>query len=172
MNEEQPPPPMGENRVWTLSAYIEKNEALRRADANLQEERFTAAKDAVNAALVAQKELVSAAFASSEKAIVKAEEAQKSYNSNHNDLTRMMDQQYERMIPRTEAIDKIDGVRAELSAKLDVLRGEVGGLRESRSAGEGKSKGVDSSVALAISGVMMLLSVIGLAFTVYRLMSK
>ena len=46
--------------------------------------------------------LTNAAFQASKEAIVKAETAQNSYNSTHNELSRKMDGQYKEMTPRSE----------------------------------------------------------------------
>lgn len=120
---------------------------------------------AVQAALAAQKELTSSTFSSSEKAITKAEEAQKSYNQTHNDLSRKMDEQYKEMMPRSESLarheanehryqelkDDFSTIRGEFKEDLSKMRielmKEIGGLRESRSEGAGKQSVADPMLA-------------------------
>ena len=90
---------------------------------------FSASRDAVASALAAQKELTNGAFASSEKAIVKAEEAQKAYNQSHNDLARKMDDQSKATMPRTET-----------ESRFANLEEKINGLREFKSEGRGMEK--------------------------------
>ena len=122
---------------------------------------FTASRDAVASALAAQKELTNGAFASSEKAIVKAEEAQKSYNASHNDLARKMDEQNKATMPRTET-----------ESRMANIEGKINDLREGRSRMIGKDQalsdagvatrwviGLAIAVALAIAGNVITLGV-------------
>src|ERR1700682_2667136 len=81
-------------------------------------QQFRAAEIAVAAAFNAQKELTNAAFVSSREAIGKAEEAQKAYNTVHNDIGRQMDKQAEGMLPRPEAI----GMFKATDEKLNVMQ--------------------------------------------------
>jgi hypothetical protein len=108
LDEESPP-------VISIREFIER--ILEERD-RLYTVRFEASKTAVDAALIAQKESVANAFLSSEKAIVKAEEAQKAYNVAHNDLSRKMDEQSKGTIPRSEIMvllrvieDKVEAQR-------------------------------------------------------------
>lgn len=103
---------------------------------------FDASQTAVTAALAAQKELTQAAFQSSEKAIVKAENAQSSYNTTHNDLSRKMDAQYEHMMPRHEA-----------HALLDALKDKVTALEKTLAAGSGKSAGLSAGWGYLVGAV-------------------
>lgn len=91
--------------------------------------RFEEAKTAVNAALIAQKESVTSAFLASEKAIVKAEEAQKAYNVAHNDLSRKMDEQNKGTMPRPEILalfkasdDKAETMRIFFDSRIESQR--------------------------------------------------
>lgn len=121
---------------------------------------FTAGDKAVSAALAAAKEQTRDAFNSSEKAIVKAEEAQKSYNTSHNDLARKMDEQNKATMPRME----IDSRFKNLEEKIALLSGSF-------SAGSGMQVGAretkeDSraAVSIVISIVSVLLAVGGIIF--------
>lgn len=110
------------------------------------------------AALRALKELTAAAFVASEKAIVKAEEAQFAYNSTHNDLARKMDAQYKEMVPRAEANLKWDGFEKDLVE----LRKDISGLREAKSELGGKFSGsqVVFSYIFAILGLLAAVAAI------------
>ena len=131
---------------WTLASYIAHNEALR-----------VVADSALKSALAAQKELVAAAFAASEKAIQKAEDAQRAYNANHNDLSRKMEEREKETITRREALDKIEALQKQIAE-----------LRESRSEVDGKSKGADAGLALLFAVVGLLLGGLSLAVALYR----
>lgn len=119
-------------------------------------QQFKNSEQAVKDALTANKEQTSAAFAASKEAINKAEEAQRSYNQTHNDLTRKMDAQYKEMVPASEArlkwesVDKEvtdtrremalirESLPREVSSLRSELMKEIQGLRESRSEGGGR----------------------------------
>lgn len=105
----------------------------------LYTERDNSRRTAVEAALAAAKENTANAFNASEKAIVKAEEAQKSYNASHNDLARKMDDQSKATMPRAEnesrlrsLEEKINEVRNAFSAEGGVLVGSKATKDESR----------------------------------------
>lgn len=121
---------------------------------------FTAGDKAVSAALAAAKEQTRDAFNSSEKAIVKAEEAQKSYNASHNDLARKMDEQNKATMPRME----IDSRFKNLEEKLALLTGSF-------TAGSGMQTGAQvakddhrANISLLISIISVLVVVGGVIF--------
>jgi hypothetical protein len=87
---------------WTIETLKEHLLMLIEANDKRYKEESDNQKLAVKDALAAQKELTVAAFNSSEKAIVKAEEAQRSYNVNHNDLLRQMKELTATFITRKE----------------------------------------------------------------------
>lgn len=80
----------------------------------LYKERDESRKTAVDAALTAVKEQTKDSFVASEKAIVKAEEAQKAYNSSHNDLARKMDDQNKATMPRPEAQQRFSALEEKI----------------------------------------------------------
>lgn len=160
---------------------------------SLMAQGFDSQKEAVQAALAAQKELTNAAFASSEKAITKAEEAQKSYNQTHNDLSRKMDEQYKEMMPRSESLarhganeiryqelkDDFSKLRVEVKDDFSKMRielmKEIGGLRESRSEGAGEKGGRMSQqqlmmmiVSLVAALIVIGSAVVGIAFAIRK----
>jgi hypothetical protein len=184
--------------AWTLETLKEYLVSRIDSHSKLQDERdrlymgkFGDGKIAVDDALKAQKELTNASFASSEKAIVKAEESQKSYNEGHNDLSRKMEVQYGLMMPRAEAVaefrsilEKIDSaktnsdervaamesnfnrilteVRTGFEKRDDARGAEVNAVREQVTAMQGKTSGFNSAWAILASGVMIVVSLAGL----------
>ena len=126
-----------------LHALQERVNAMR----ELMDERdkryavqFEAGSTAVSTALAAQKELTSAAFASSEKANAKTEDAQSSYNERTNELRGAMSDQSKTLLPRSEA----DARFSSLEEKIDESKKQVASLRESRSSGFGKDEATES----------------------------
>jgi hypothetical protein len=129
--------------------------------------RARAAEIAVQAALLAQKEQTKDAFAASEKAIVKAEQAQTAYNVAHNDLSRKLDEQNKATIPRPEitalfgAFDqKLDAMRASFEKDIETITTDIRSLRESRSETGGakiNSREIFGYI-IAIVGVLIALS--------------
>jgi hypothetical protein len=126
----------------------------------LYKERHEAADKAITAALTAQKETTSAAFAASKEAIVKAENSQNSYNTSHNDLIKKQEQ----MIPRPE----VDRIVQAWEEKFNDLKKEVAALKEFRSGGIGEkealasnrlqhnwSVGIQVVVAIFVSGIVV-----------------
>jgi hypothetical protein len=112
----------------------------------LYDTRFRAGEIAVNAALAAQKELTNAAFAASEKAIVKAEEAQKDYNQRSNEFRGQLDDQAKSFITRIEISilfkaqdDRITKMEEQQAKDVSLLRAEIQGLRETRSQTVGET---------------------------------
>jgi len=87
----------------------------------LYKERDDSRRTAVDAALAAVKEQTKSSFEASEKAIVKAEEAQKAYNQTHNDLTRKMDQQGKETMPRPETESRLHGLEEKINDLRDVI---------------------------------------------------
>jgi chromosome segregation ATPase len=173
-------PPGGWN-VDTLKEYIERRVAeLERSDQalkNITDERdrlykerdearrtavdaaLAAAKAAVDAALIAVKEQTKASFEASEKAIVKAEEAQKSYNQSHNDLARKMDEQNKATMPRTESESRFRTLEEKINDLRESRSGEVGGAH-GRVAVKDESR---ANLAAAIALLSLLLALVALA---------
>lgn len=90
----------------------------------LYKERDESRRIAVDAALAAAKEQTKASFDASEKAIGKAEEAQKAYNTAHNDLSKKLDEQNKATIPRLESEQRMKAIEI----KIDEVRSAVGVL--------------------------------------------
>jgi hypothetical protein len=128
------------NDLHALTAKFETFEKLMDERHDRYRERDDSRKVAVADALAAVKEQTSAAFLSSEKAIVKAEEAQKSYNERTNELRGTLDDQARMLLPRAEADARFQG----FEEKVDDVKKQVAGLRESRSSGYGKDEATDA----------------------------
>ena len=130
----------------------------------LYDVRFRAAEAAVGAALAAQEKGTNAAFNASEKAISKAEDAQREYNIRSNEFRGQLDDQAKTLMPRPETSalfknmdDKVSNIRNELNSRIDTSNKEIASLRESRSEGGGRSTGLQAMwgyilAALAIVG--------------------
>lgn len=93
------------------------------------EARFRAAEIAVEAALLAEGAKTKDAFASSEKAIDKAEEAQREYNQRSNEFRGQLDDQAKLLMARVEALslfgasdNKLETMRAFFESRLDSQR--------------------------------------------------
>jgi len=143
-------------------------------------ERFAAIKEMIQAEITAQKEAVTAAFASTQTAITKAEQAQKEYNALHNDLVRKMDDQAHELIQRVEAMnlfkvgnDRMDEQRTFLETKVDTQRiafektidkinGDISALRDVVSASSGQISGNQRAINLVIAVGGILIGIAGL----------
>jgi hypothetical protein len=123
-------------RVEAIRLAIAHERELRVEADRRYEDRFRGAEGAVAAALAAQKELTSAAFASSEKAIVKAEDAQREYNVRSNEFRGQLDDQAKTLMPRIETENRF----GTMDAKVEEIKKELASLRESRSSGWGKDQ--------------------------------
>jgi hypothetical protein len=112
--------------------------------------------------LDAHKHATAEKFASNDKAITKAEQAQNAYNLTHNDLARKMDHQYDQMMPRPEA-----------NAKFEAITKEVNDLRESRGESVGgRERGQrDRSQNLVIVG-LVISTVLGLLLALVEFSHK
>ena len=119
-----------------FTLWLERLETFYEERDRRYEDRFKAQETAVAAALASSEKLTGAAFAASKEAIVKAETAQTTYNTSHNDLTRKMDEQYKQMMPRPESDAKFEA-RDE---KIEELKKEISVLREARSKSGGREE--------------------------------
>jgi len=177
---------------WNLSDAIASVEALTRlvnANDRLYAERSNAGKIAIDAALLAQKELnhmtqsaskeavttamtaaekaTAAAFASAEKAVQKAEVAQTAYNERSNEFRAALDDAQKLMISRPEFTQTIAGVQE----KIELTRRELLELREWRSNTVGSVSALregkvdtSTSTALWISVAAVGVSILAFVF--------
>src|SRR4030095_3890490 len=110
---------------------------------------------AVNAALAAQDKQTTTSFQASEKAVLKAEEAQREYNVRSNEFRGQLDDQAKMLMPRSEVMallkameEKVIAVKSEIDTRINGyadsmeksyqdVRKDIQGLREYRSAASG-----------------------------------
>ena len=167
-----------------LISEIDKLRQVANERDRLYNNQFEDAKNSVLTALIAQKEAVAAAFLASEKAIVKAEEAQKAYNLSHNDLNRKLDDQNKATMPRIEVVglfkafdDKLLFMQQNIDSKLEAARlsnekvyeafqKDIASLRESRSLLEGKATqtSVTAAQVIAVLGLMIAIAAVVVRF--------
>lgn len=124
----------------------------------LYKERDEFRRVAVDAALIAQKEQVQFAFEASEKAIVKAENAQKDYNVRSNEFRGQLDDQAKRLIARTEVETLIKNIEEKISAQVVDVRQ----LRIDFALGSGAKVGHRETVTDGRAWLGVVISAIGL----------
>lgn len=95
----------------------------------LYQQKFASGEVALSAALVAQEKSVASAFAASDKAITKAEDAQREYNARSNEFRGQLDDQAKSFMVRTEVTallrqfdEKLETSKQELGRRIDELR--------------------------------------------------
>lgn len=149
-------------------------------DANYKTQ-FANAKESVTVALLAQEKAVGAAFIASEKAIEKAEGAQKDYNNRSNEFRGQLDDQAKTLMPRVETAglfknvdEKISTLSSSIDEKLaaskisnekvfEAIIKEIAGLRESRSEGVGKGRGANDFWAYLVAGIGVVATILAIA---------
>jgi hypothetical protein len=126
--------------VDTLKEYF-RSELQALTDKMNERDRFYLGQ------IAEQKNLNANSFASSEKAIEKAETAQKEYNARSNEFRGQLDDQAKTLMARTEVLamlkaanDKSDVSNNALDRRIDKVDAEIVALREFRSEGGGKDK--------------------------------
>ena len=141
--------------------------------------RFRASETAMSAALTAQEKQTNASFTASEKAIVKAEDAQREYNVRSNEFRGQLDDQAKLLMPRSEALiatraldDKLGGIKGELERRLEAINKELASLRESRSESTGRDMGSHAVWGYLLAAITVVGSLVGLAFSIYQLGAK
>lgn len=142
----------------------------------LYDVRFKAAETAVNAALAAQEKQTSASFLASEKAIVKAEDAQREYNVRSNEFRGQLDDQAKLLMPRSEAAvsyhaleDKLGSNKGEFERRFENISKEIAGLRESRSEISGKTIGSHAMWGYVLAAISVAGALLTAAIALFRL---
>jgi chromosome segregation ATPase len=147
------------NELHALQAEFQSFRGLMDERDRRYDGMFSASKTAVDAALAAQKENTQSAFVSSEKAIVKAEDAQRAYNTAHNDLARKMDEQSKGTMPRSETESRFAGAHAEVDTRMHAVEEKIAELRESMATSGGKGLGMRDMwgwiLGAAVAGAML-----------------
>ena len=121
------------------------------------EERFTA-----------MDEKTSLALAGSEKAVSKAETATEKRFDAVNEFRGTLSDQTATLLPRAEASARF----AAYDGKFEDVKKELGSLRESRSSGEGKEKGVQHNITMIFAVIATLISLATLLALVLQRTSK
>lgn len=146
-----------------LLAKLESSREILDERDRLYKERDDARRTAVDAALAAVKEQTKASFDASEKAIVKAEEAQKSYNQSHNDLARKMDEQGKATMPRSETESRFNA----MEEKIGTLREQAGIFNGERRGGTILKDESRANLSLIVSIIGMLVAVATVAAVLF-----
>jgi ribonuclease D len=142
-----------EQRLKAIREVIDERDRLYK-------ERDEARRIAVDAALMAVKEQTKASFEASEKAIVKAEDAQRSYNQSHNDLARKMEDQNKATMPRPET-----------EARFHALEEKVNELRTAGATGGGVALGGKVVKDESRANLAAVVGLIALAVVLWRALS-
>jgi len=152
-----------------MSVKLESGVGLREYFERIIDERERLADtrfEAVYAAQTAAEKQVAIAFAASEKAIVKAEEAQREYNIRSNEFRGQLDDQAKTLMPRAETDarfnsleDKFALIQKSMDIKVEEVKKDVISLRESRSESGGKAQGLSGGWAAAV-GILGLVSLV------------
>ncbi len=119
----------------------------------LYKERNDSQRTAVDAALTAVKENTKSSFDASEKAIVKAEDAQREYNIRSNEFRGQLDDQAKTLMPRPEALtmfksveEKLQVYKSDFDVRVERVMHEIQVLREMQSSREGMRSVADPQV--------------------------
>lgn len=128
----------------------------------LYKERDEFRRVAVDAALIAAKEQVQVSFEASEKAIVKAENAQREYNIRSNEFRGQLDDQAKRLISRDEVVLMFKG-QEEKNIRYDT---DIRQLREALAAGSGSKAGSREVLSDSRAWVSLVISAVGLLMAI------
>ncbi len=125
---------------------------------------FSVMDERMKQAVASLKELNSAAFAASEKAIGKAEQAQSEYNIRSNEFRGQLDDQAKMLMPRSETEstfsthrELIDRAREEARGNTELLRKEVIALQQEASKYRGRA---DYSIPLIMLAVSVMVGLV------------
>jgi hypothetical protein len=159
-----------DGKVDTINEKIKNLHNLIDERDRLYSERNTTQKVAVDAALTAAKEQTGASFASSEKAIVKAENAQSEYNARSNEFRATLADQAERLASKTELVTVNKNLEDKISRHDDDIRILREALSKTTGKDEIKTTGKADNlifIAIIIQTIMMLLGFAGFALALF-----
>jgi hypothetical protein len=152
--------------IKVLDERITRERELREAFAKLMDERdrgyenrFKAQETAIGSALTAQEKLTSASFASSEKAVIKAEDAQREYNARSNEFRGQLDDQAKMLLPRSEAETRFNS----MSLTIDEIKKDLVTLREFKSSSGGQREQAHSDRGQSNWVIAMVISLLSIA---------
>jgi hypothetical protein len=106
-----------------LYVEVRRLDELAKAEKDRVDGLFAEGKSSTNNALVAQKDSTAAALAASEKAVNKAEDAQKVVNTGQNEFRATLKDQAATLMPRSETENLIRELRGLISAQGEVITG-------------------------------------------------
>lgn len=135
----EPPRAINETLV-TLREYLER--VIEERDARYLE-RATRQETSINDKLLALEKATNVAFVGSEKAIVKAEEAQRAYNERSNEFRGQLDDQAKQLMPRNETFTLFEARDKEIG----LLRSDIVLLRQQVAQSVGRDSGVSIAQA-------------------------
>jgi len=144
-----------------LIARLEGVHAVIEERDKLYKERAESLRDATEQSRAALERQTIQAFASAEKAIDKAETAQRAYNERSNEFRAALDDAQKTLITRVEASGEFN----RYAERIEDIKKEIISLRESRKQVEGATTAVKAM--WAVLGVL-----IGAAFSILGLLNK
>lgn len=143
------------------------------------ETRIVSVDDKHTASVLAVKEVSSATSAASEKAISKAEDAQKELNIKNNEFRGQLKDQADVLMPRSEANarfvnvdEKLTAIKVDFDRQMELNRKDIQDLRESRSSGQGKTEGVGMSITAIVTAVGFIATILAIIGSVAVLMNR
>lgn len=176
-----------DRRFDTLHQDLKDHVAQRFTDSDLRyQQRFDAQTNALDAALAAAKEAVATAMIAAEKATTKAETASDKRFASVNEFRQTLSDQTASFMPRGEAQSRLDGMAEKIDdlkayqlsttgrasatptmeTRLMEVMNEVRALRESRSADQGKSTGLNAGWGYLIGAIGLIAVVVNLIINV------
>jgi hypothetical protein len=144
-------PTRDEQYNFRIAQQIEHLEKLIDERDRRYEERFKSAESLRHAEIAAIRQSSEFLVSTFKEAMQKSEQAQGAYNISHNDLIRKMENQYQHMMPREEAISKFDDLKESIT-----------NLQQSRSASAGKSEGLHAGWAYLMGGIILVATLVHL----------
>lgn len=135
----------------------------------LYKERDESRRSAVDAAITAAKEQTRQSFEASEKAIVKAEDAQREYNVRSNEFRGQLDDQAKTLMPRAESMSRFEA----FDKVIEEIKIQQANFREWRSESGGRERQGDAGRSQAHWLVGVFFTVVNiLMFMGLRLLGK
>ena len=120
---------------------------------------------------------IKSAFESSEKAIEKAEMAQKEYNARSNEFRGQLDDQAKMLMPRNESIattkanrDRTEDIWKMYEERHEIMRTDIEKLRDQVIQSRGAKEGHKESWTWLIGAVSLVVSVITLLMILTKIM--
>ena len=156
---------------WLIDIEKFLEERDRRYD-----ERFDAIERARESAFASQKQLTDAAFSASQKAVDKAEQAQKEYNARSNEFRDALNDANKNNIGRDEyhsghqsLIDRLDADAIRLQEKFDDIKKSIEDLKISKANVSGKSEQSKADNAVLYSTVSLIGTLIAIIAVIITL---